>query len=399
MSRRRPALALVGALVGALLLGGCLDEGNSTDVRILETTPDATPLPATPTMSPTTSPTTNPTASPSRAPGATLTPADRDPRLLGTVATGLSVPWGLDFLPDGDAVVTERDSGRVLLLRGEQHRVVVAGTVEERVAQGEAGLLGVAVSPDFDDDRLLYLYVSTAEDNRVVRARLQGARLGDTEPVLTGIPNGFIHDGGRLLFGPDGHLYVSTGDAGEPSRAPDPDSLGGKILRITTDGEPAPGNPRPDSPVFSSGHRNVQGLAFVGDQLWASAFGDSTADELNRIDGGQDHGWPAVEGVGDQQRYVDPQVTWGTGEASPSGLALAGGHLWLGALQGDRLWRVEVGADGRRAGEATAYLVGEHGRMRSVAQAPDGSLWVTTSNRDGRGDPGPGDDKILRIRP
>ncbi|NYD58225.1 glucose/arabinose dehydrogenase [Nocardioides marinisabuli] len=389
--RRRPAL-LAGTLLGAVLLGGCLEEGNSTDVRIIETTPDTTPLPATPTGSGSDSPSPSATASTSTAPA-------RAPRLLETVATGLEVPWGLDFLPDGDAVVTERDSGRVLLLRGEQHRVVVAGTVEERVAQGEAGLLGVAVSPDFEDDRMLYLYVSTAEDNRVVRARLRGMRLGETEPVLTGIPNGFIHDGGRLLFGPDGHLYVSTGDAGEPSRAPDPDSLGGKILRITTDGEPAPGNPRPESPVFSSGHRNVQGLAFVGDRLWASEFGDSTADELNRIDGGEDHGWPAVEGVGEQDAYVDPQVTWPTGEASPSGLALAGGHLWLGALQGERLWRVEVDDQGRRAGEATAYLVGEHGRLRTVAEAPDGSLWVTTSNRDGRGSPGAEDDKILRIRP
>ncbi|WP_261818622.1 sorbosone dehydrogenase family protein [Nocardioides sp. OK12] len=389
--RRRPAL-LAGTLLGAVLLGGCLEEGNSTDVRIIETTPDTTPLPATPTGSGSDSPSPSATASTSTAPA-------RAPRLLETVATGLEVPWGLDFLPDGDAVVTERDSGRVLLLRGEQHRVVVAGTVEERVAQGEAGLLGVAVSPDFEDDRMLYLYVSTAEDNRVVRARLRGMRLGETEPVLTGIPNGFIHDGGRLLFGPDGHLYVSTGDAGEPSRAPDPDSLGGKILRITTDGEPAPGNPRPDSPVFSSGHRNVQGLAFVGDRLWASEFGDSTADELNRIDGGEDHGWPAVEGVGGQDAYVDPQVTWPTGEASPSGLALAGGHLWLGALQGERLWRVEVDDQGRRAGESTAYLVGEHGRLRTVAEAPDGSLWVTTSNRDGRGSPGAEDDKILRIRP
>ncbi len=391
MSRRRPVAALAGALLGVAALSGCLEEGNSTDVRIIETTPDATPLPPTPTRSP--------DKSPSRTPGETPSETALEPKLLGTVATGLEVPWGLDFLPDGDAVVTERDSGRVLLLRGAQHRVVEAGVVDERVAQGEAGLLGVAVSPDFEQDRYLYLYVSTAEDNRVVRARLRGARLGGTEPVLTGIPNGFIHDGGRLIFGPDGYLYVSTGDAGEPSRAPDPDSLGGKILRITTDGEPAPGNPRPGSPVFSSGHRNVQGLAFVGEQLWASEFGDSIADELNRVDGGEDHGWPAVEGVGEEAAYVDPQVTWGTGEASPSGLALAGGHLWLGALQGERLWRVEVDEQGRTAGEATAYLVGEHGRVRTVAEAPDGSLWVTTSNRDGRGSPGPDDDKILRIRP
>ncbi|ANH38851.1 Soluble aldose sugar dehydrogenase YliI precursor [Nocardioides dokdonensis FR1436] len=386
---RRLVAVLTGCALSVPLLSGCLEEGNTTDVRMIETTPSGTPLPTTPTPSP------DPTGS-SPSPQAPTS----DPRLLDTVATGLEVPWGLDFMPDGDAVVTERDSGRVLLLRGEEHRVVEAGTVDEAAPEGEAGLLGVAVSPDFEEDRLLYLYVSTAEDNRVVRARLRGTRLGETEPVLTGIPNGFIHDGGRLEFGPDGFLYVSTGDAGEPSRAPDPDSLGGKILRITAGGDPAPGNPEPDSPVFSSGHRNVQGLAFVADRLWASEFGSDEADELNLVEGGEDHGWPEVEGTGGtEQGYTDPQLTWETGEASPSGLAFAAGHLWLAALQGERLWRVEVDRDGATASEPTAYFVGEHGRMRTVAEAPDGSLWVTTSNRDGRGSPDADDDRILRIRP
>ncbi|MBC9735008.1 PQQ-dependent sugar dehydrogenase [Nocardioides sp. zg-578] len=343
-------------------------------------------------------------AGPGASPSArTELPTSARPRIAETVVTGLEAPWGLDFLPDGDAVVTERDSRRVLRVSPEGE-VTELGTVEEAEPQTEAGLLGVAVSPSFAEDRLVYLYVSTAEDNRVVRAELSGDRLGPTEEVLTGIPNGYVHDGGRLLFGPDGYLYVSTGEIGERERAQDRDDLGGKILRITPDGDPAPGNPF-DSPVWSWGHRNVQGLAFDGEgRLWASEFGDSTWDELNLIEAGANYGWPEVEGRaegtiqgGPSGDFVDPQAQWSTDEASPSGLAYADGHLYLAALRGERLWRVPVGPDG--AGEPEAFLVGELGRMRTVAFAPDGRLWLTTSNRDGRGQPAEDDDRILVLRP
>ena len=160
--------------------------------------------------------------------------------------------------------------------------------------------------------------------------------------VLAGIPNGFVHDGGRLAFGPDGMLYVSTGETGQAPLAQDRDSLAGKILRITPDGDPAPGNPD-DSPVWSWGHRNVQGLAFDDDdRLWASEFGDSTWDELNRIEKGANYGWPEVEGRGDRDDFTDPQVVWATENASPSGLAYLDGHVWMAALRGQRLWRVDV---------------------------------------------------------
>ncbi len=180
------------------------------------------------------------------------------------MASGLEVPWGLAFLPDGSAVVTERDSARVLLLtgEGEEWEVTEVGRVEAAAPEVEGGLLGVAASPDFDADRTLFFYVTAAEDNRIVKAELDGDRLGEPEPVLTGIPRGVIHDGGRLLFGADGHLYASTGEIGDPELAQDRSSLAGKILRITPEGDPAPGNPDPDSPVWSWGHRNVQGLAF-----------------------------------------------------------------------------------------------------------------------------------------
>lgn len=328
--------------------------------------------------------------SPDRASGA-------GPRVVGTVATNLSVPWGIAFLPDGSALVGERDSARVVAV--EEGRVRTVGRLAAAAAQGEAGLLGLAVSPSYKRDRLVYAYVSTATDNRVVRMEYDGRRLGPPVVVLDGIPNGYIHDGGRLLFGPHGYLYVSTGETGVGSLAQDPASLGGKILRITPSGDPAPGNPTPGSPVWTLGHRNVQGLAFDGrDRLWATEFGENTWDELNRIQKGVNYGWPRVEGVGHERGYRDPLAQWRTAEASPSGLAYVDGHLWAGALRGERLWRVAVHRDGS-IGPPRDFFVGDYGRMRSVAVAPDGNLWVTTSNRDGRGDPRQGDDRILVVSP
>lgn len=335
---------------------------------------------------------------------ATPDPGD-GPSVVATVATGLAVPWGLDFLPGGRAVVTERDTARVLVLtpsRGDaEAEVTEVGRIPETAPQGEAGLLGVAVSPDFEDDRFLYFYVCTAEDNRVVRATLdEKGTLGTTEPVLTGIPGGAIHDGGRLEFGPDGHLYVSTGETGDDQLAREREGYAGKILRITTEGEPAPGNPFDDE-VWSWGHRNVQGLAFDdGGRLWASEFGASSFDELNLIEAGDDYGWPTVEGTGGEPDFHDPALTWPTEEASPSGLAFLDGDLWMAALRGGRLWRIPVSADGTEGvGEPTAHFTGEYGRLRTVAVAPDGRLWLTTSNLDGRGDPAAEDDRILAVAP
>jgi glucose/arabinose dehydrogenase len=375
----RGALAV---LVCAALLTACDQGGNESTIEITGTTPPAssdTPTePSTPT---------EPPSSPTGDGG--------PPEVVATIATGLEAPWGLDFFTDGDAIVTERDTRRVLRVTpgGE---VTELGVIESASPQGEAGLLGVALSPDFDDDRTAYFYVSTTSDNRVVKAKLDGDRLGEPEPILTGIPNGFIHDGGRLEFGPDGYLYVSTGETGTPSLAQNRDSRAGKILRITTDGDPAPGNPF-DSEVWSWGHRNVQGLAFDGNRLWASEFGQDRFDELNLIKRGANYGWPEFEGTGGAPQYVDPQLTWSTEEASPSGLAYADGHLWMAALNGERLWRVEV--DGNRARNPKGFFVGDYGRMRTIGVAPDGLLWVMTSNRDGRGDPVKDDDRILLVDP
>lgn len=359
-------------------LVGCSDADSESDEREV---PTLTQSPSTGT------PTTTTSSTPSGE-------AVRAPQVLGTAATGLEAPWGLAFLPGGDAVVTERDSGRVLLLDG-QGGIEELGTIDAAAPEGEGGLLGVAASPAYSSDRTLFLYATTETDNRVLRVQVDGDRLGEPETILDGIPSGFIHDGGRLAFGPDGFLYVSTGETGERELSQDRDSLAGKILRITTDGAPAPGNPF-DSPVWSWGHRNVQGLAFDdGERLWASEFGDSSVDELNLIERGANYGWPEVEGPGGG--FTDPQQTWPVSDASPSGLAYAEGALWMAGLRGNRLWRIPVTGD--RTGSPQAFFVGEYGRLRTVVAAPDGTLWVTTSNTDGRGEPSEDDDRILVLRP
>jgi glucose/arabinose dehydrogenase len=314
--------------------------------------------------------------------------------VAGTIATGIQVPWGLTFLPDKTALVAERDSAKVKHIVGEQ--VTEVGTVPGVDPSSEGGLLGLAVDPQFPSRPYVYAYYSTGTDNRIARLTWRDNRIVDPQVILDGIPMSAVHNGGRLTFGPDGFLYVGTGDGREEPNSQDNNSLGGKILRITTDGEPAPGNPDPASPIFSKGHRNVQGLAFDGNQLYAAEFGQNTWDELNLIDAGANYGWPAAEGVSHLDDMVDPIAQWPTDEASPSGIAFAQGHIFMAGLRGERLWAIPV-ADGPCTGEPVAFFTHQFGRLRTVETAPDGSLWLTTSNTDGRGRPRGGDDRILRI--
>ncbi|GEL27097.1 oxidoreductase [Pseudonocardia sulfidoxydans NBRC 16205] len=325
---------------------------------------------------------------PQRTPGA--------PRVL---LTGLEVPWAIAFLPDGNALVTERESGRIVRVT-PQGAATPVGTVGGVSARGEGGLLGIAVSPRFATDRAVYVYYTSAEDNRVVRLQVgpDDTIDGTTQQVIvSGIGAASIHNGGGLTFGPDGLLYVATGDASRSDASQDRDDLGGKVLRVTPDGAPAPGNPF-GTAVWTYGHRNVQGLAFgPGDRLYATEFGQNTVDEINLLTPGADYGWPTVEGIAGREGLTDPLVTWATSAASPSGLAYAGGSLWAGALRGERLWRIPLTADGR-TGTPEALYTGEFGRLRGVVATPDGSaLWVTTSNRDGRGSPADDDDRILVV--
>ena len=317
------------------------------------------------------------------------------PRSVRDVATGLQVPWGIAFLPGGDALVSERTTGRVLRIPAAGGEPAEVGRVEGvDTGAGEGGLLGLAVSPDYARDGLVFAYFTSAQDNRIVRFRLGGA----AQPILTGLDRNAIHDGGRIAFGPDGMLYVGTGDAGNSSVAQDPESLNGKILRLRPDGGVPADNPFRGSPVLSVGHRNVQGLAWDREgRLWESELGQDRWDEINLIEAGRNYGWPRVEGRGATRggRFTNPLVTWSTSEASPSGAAVAGDALYVAALRGERLWRVPL--EGERTGTPEALLDGDHGRLRTVVTAPDGALWVTTSNGDGRGSPREGDDRILRV--
>lgn len=322
-------------------------------------------------------------------PGPTA-PADGPPvRIAATVASGLAAPWGIAFLPDGSALVSERDTARVLRVADGGGPAAV-GMVDGVVPRGEGGLLGMAYS-----DGWVYAYFTAAQDNRVVRMRWDGVTLGRAQPVLSGIPKAAIHDGGRLAVGPDGALYVATGDAGRPESAQDPVSLAGKILRVDPDGSAPADNPTPGSPVFSLGHRNVQGLAFDPQgRLWATEFGQSDVDELNLIEPGANYGWPDCEGKCGKGSYVDPVVQWSpTSIASPSGLAIIGDYIYVASLRGQTVWQVPL--DG--SGTAARLPLGDLGRLRTVVTAPDGSLWLSTSNTDGRGDPRAGDDRILRL--
>lgn len=315
-----------------------------------------------------------------------------------TIATGLHVPWGIAFLPDGDALVSERTTGRILRIPrdgGTPRRAMTVPGVDTNA--GEGGLLGLAVSPDYARDRLVYAYFTSTTDNRIVRFRLGGR----PQLLVTGIARGQIHDGGRIAFGPDGKLYAGVGETGQSGLAQDQGSLNGKILRMNPDGSVPSDNPFPGSRVWTLGHRNVQGLAWDrAGRLWATEFGQNTFDEVNLIRPGRNYGWPVVEGTGDTRggRFTNPALTWTpTSSSSPSGAAVVGSHLYVAALQCGCLWRIPI--RGTRLGRPRKLLAGRYGRLRTVVRAPDGSLWVATSNRDGRGDPRSGDDRIVRIRP
>ena len=312
------------------------------------------------------------------------------------IATGLDTPWDVAFEPDGTAYITER-AGRVLKMEpGGKPQLLqtIAGVTED----GEGGLLGLARG----GDGLLYAYMTTASDNRVVRFRP-----GETPtPILTGITRNSFHDAGRLAFGPDGFLYIGVGDAGTPADAQNPAKLNGKILRIRADGTIPPGNIGATSPVYALGFRDPQGLAWdAKGRLYATEFGPDRDDEINLVVAGGNYGWDGQRtGVQNDAGYIDPIVVRQPPVASWSGAAVVhggvtewDGDLLVAALRGQRLYRFDLAADGTVIGAGEELYTGTYGRLRHVEQAPDGSLWILTSNRDGRGSPTSDDDRIIRI--
>jgi glucose/arabinose dehydrogenase len=291
-----------------------------------------------------------------------------------TIATGLHVPWGIAFLPGGDALVSERTTGRILRVPRNGGTPKLFRTVPGvDTSAGEGGLLGLALSPHYRRDHRIYAYYTTATDNRIARF----TRHGSPQAILTGLKRNTFHDGGRIAFGPDHELYAGVGDTGDTALAQDTRSDNGKILRIDPSGSIPKDNPFAGSPVWSYGHRNVQGLAWDRQgRLWATEFGQNTTDEVNLIRKGHDYGWPIVEGAGDTQngRFTNPKVTWTpTNTASPSGAAIVGRTLYVAALQGHGVFKVRL--HGTTAGKPTLLYQNRYGRVRTVVKAPGGGLW------------------------
>ncbi|MFD9465940.1 PQQ-dependent sugar dehydrogenase [Streptomyces sp. NPDC060027] len=383
------AVTAVLATAALLMTAGCSSgDGGGSDG------PGALPaLGSTPPQS---------SSSPSASPEATP-PAKGSVKVLRTVTDDLDSPWGLTPLAEGGLLVSSRDKGTITRIDEKTGKKTVLGEVPGVAAAGEGGLLGIALSPEYASDHMIYAYLTTASDNRIVRMlyderKPSGEQLGAPDTIFKGIPKGMIHNGGRIAFGPDKMLYAGAGETGDRGQAQDKKALGGKILRMTPEGEPAPGNPFGDSVVYSYGHRNVQGLAWDDKQrLWASEFGQDTWDELNQIKPGDNYGWPVVEGIGDNAKYHDPVAQWHTDDASPSGIAYAEGSLWMAGLKGERLWRIPLNGT-KTSTDPEAFLEGKYGRLRTVVSAGGDRLWLTTSETDGRGSPTKDDDLLLEIQ-
>ncbi|WP_346619727.1 PQQ-dependent sugar dehydrogenase [Blastococcus montanus] len=364
-TRARSAPRVLATLLAGVLLSGC-GGGGYEPAGPFRPLPEGAP------------PEVGPPPAPVPAPAEPAQPGSGeeagDPNV---VASGLSVPTGLVILPDGSAIVGERDTGRLLQVFPDRSPVRELMTLPGLDTTGDGGLLGLTLSPTFPEDGLLFAYVSTAADNRVVRFPIGGT----PNPVLTGIPRGEVGNGGGLLTGADGYLYVGTGDAGDPALAADPASLAGKVLRIDVFGHPA----GPGGPVFSRGHRDVTALCQDQQRMYATDEAREGPDEFDVVQEGGD-GAPLFE---------VPAEQGGLG-----GCAVANGTVFLGALDGERVHVMTLDRSGAPLEDTTGEVLADrYGRLRSVVLDTEGALWITTSNRDGIGTPAEDDDKVLRIRP
>lgn len=363
--------------------------------------PDATTSPS-PSAQPTPSGGPSPSATTSSAPSSSsVTPSSSPASTVLSIGepsdlvTGLTTPWGLRSLDDDSLLVSERDTGDIKLVRGGAATTV--GRVEGVAPNNEAGLLGIEVSADH---KALFVYLSTTSDNRVLRYDFahtsSRTSFGNPKVIIEGIPAAGNHNGGQLALGPDGHLYISTGDAANRQLAQSQQSLAGKVLRVAVDGSIPSDNPFGNA-VWSLGHRNVQGLTFAPDgALWSAEFGDKSADELNLITRGGNYGWPEVEGNdGQRDPFIAPKLTWEpTASSSPSSLAHAMGNVWVTSLIGSTLFQVPI--NGTSAGEAVPHFADRYGRLRSVIAHRDGIVFGT-SNTDGRSAPRQGDDRLVYL--
>jgi len=362
---------LVAVLLAGAVLTGCGSDGYepSGPFRPL---PEGAP------------PEVGPPSSQAPVPGQPAQPGSGDEQGdPNVVASGLTVPTGLALLPDGSALVGERDTGRILQVFPDRSPPRPLMTVPGIDVSGDGGLLGLALSPTFLEDGLVYAYMTTAVDNRVVRFPIGGT----PNPVFTGIPRGAVHNGGALVFGLDGHLLVGTGDAGNPALTADPNSTAGKVLRIDVFGRPVDG-----SVIFSRGHRDVTAICLAGeDAIYATDAATDAAtvgpDEIDRLTLGADYA------------LAPPLAEVPAEEGGLGGCAAAPGAIFLGALDGERITALSLDESGAAVGDPEEFLGGQYGRLRTVVLDAEGALWITTSNKDGVGSPAEDDDKVLRVLP
>lgn len=318
------------------------------------------------------------------------------------IATELEIPWDIAFLPNGEMLVTERP-GRLIQLNKDKRILLL----NQPLSYGEGGLLGMTLHPHFQNNHWIYLYRAIKKDrrtvNRIERYRLDNRLLTDKVIILDDIPSAKYHDGGRMAFGPDGYLYITTGDAGQSNLAQDIHSLAGKILRLTEDGSIPADNPFGNA-IYSYGHRNSQGLTWDSLQrLWSTEHGPSGIDggtgqdELNLIEKGQNYGWPLIKGMESRPNMKTPILESGIEETwAPASALYWDGSVFFGGLRGSALYEAQID---KNPIDLKEHFKGQLGRIRTVVLGPDGYFYLTTSNRDGRGFPQKGDDKIIKINP
>lgn len=382
--------AIVGAVI-LIVVGGAI-----VLYLLLSQSPGAAPEQATETARP-----APPAALQTSLPAPATSPAVE----TEIVAENLEIPWELAFLPDGSMLITERP-GRLLKI-GEDRAVIPIDGVQHI---GEGGLLGLALHPNFSSNQFIYLYLTTRTGsgltNRVERYRLDGTALSDRQVIIENIPGAQFHDGGRIAFGPDSKLYITTGDAGTESNAQNRDSLAGKILRLNDDGTIPSDNPPPadgEPAIYSYGHRNPQGLAWdPAGNLWATEHGRSGIlsgfDEVNLIEPGNNYGWPEIQGDNTEAGMQVPKAHSGSSTTwAPSGAAFFGNSLFFAGLRGEAVYEARV--SGTSVAAVVPHFQNEFGRLRTVQVGPDGNIYILTNNRDGRGNIQSGDDKIIRVHP
>jgi len=318
-----------------------------------------------------------------------------------TVAENLDVPWEVIALGEDRFLVTERTGDLLLIDNGEQHVIESFDDLDSPLL-GEGGLLGIAVHPEFDENGYLYVYQTVdreSVENTVRRFEIdrEAYELRGETVIIDGIPSDRIHNGGRIAFGPDGHLYITTGDAADAELAQDTDSLAGKILRLNADGSVPEDNPF-DNEVYSYGHRNAQGITWDGEgRLWSTEHGPTAQDELNVVEADGNYGWPTITDTETHSEMETPAFSSGQHETwAPAGAAYSDGRVFFAGLRGERLY--EAGVVDDEVVSFVGHFAEDFGRLRAVTLGPDEEyLYLTTSNTDGRGDERAGDDKLIRV--